>query len=271
VRYQTVRARKRPSASPEVDPDAEPTGHKPDRGSRQSNPIQPIRPVRILATLVVLAATVLAAGIGAPSTARASTTAEIGTDALNLRTDPGTWADVIAVMGWGETVEVLDGPTDDGWYEVSYGGEVGWAFGDYLAFDGVGSGGGGGGERWIDVDRSTQQITLYVGDAPIESFWGAMGYDQSDDGFYATAIGTYYVYAKNADLAWTDYGQAYIADWVAFDPDRANGFHSWSLDADGNVLPWGDGPTGGCVALEPWAAATLYDFAEIGMRVEVHW
>jgi hypothetical protein len=98
-----------------------------------------------------------------------------------------------------------------------------------------------------------------------------MGYDQSDAGYYATAIGTYYVYAKYAPLAWTDYGQAFIADWVAFDPDRNNGFHSWSMDGDGNVLPWGDGATGGCVALEPSAAAAVYDFAEIGMRVEVHW
>jgi uncharacterized protein YraI len=227
-----------------------------------------VGPLRVLATLAILAVIVLAAGIGAPSVARASTTAQIGTDALNLRSEPSTTGDVIAVMSWGETVEVLDGPTDDGWYEVGYGGQTGWASGDYLAFDGVG---GGSGERWIDVNRSTQQVTLFVGSDPIESFWGAMGYDQSSDGYYATAIGTYYVYAKNADLAWTDYGQAYIADWVAFDPDRNNGFHTWSLDANGNVLPWGDGPTGGCVALEPGAAATLFDFAEIGMRVEVHW
>jgi uncharacterized protein YraI len=217
----------------------------------------------------MLAAIACATGIGAPSGVRASTPAAIGTDALNLRDEPGTWGNVITVMTWGESVEVLDGPTDDGWYEVSYGGETGWAAGEYLAFDGVGS--SGWGERWIDVDRSAQEVTLYDGGDPIASFWGSMGFDQSDEGYYATATGTYYVYAKYADLAWTDYGQAFIADWVAFDPERNNGFHTWSMDADGNVLPWGDGPTGGCVALEPSAAATVYDFAEIGMRVEVHW
>ena len=73
-------------------------------------------------------------------------------------------------------------------------------------------------------------------------------------------------------LTWTEWGQAYITDWVGFDPDRFNGFHSWSMDENGNVLPWGDGATGGCVALEPSGRRTKsYDFAYEGMRVEVHW
>jgi hypothetical protein len=59
--------------------------------------------------------------------------------------------------------------------------------------------------------------------------------------------------------------------WVGFDPSRVNGFHSFSMDENGNVIKGGDGPTGGCVALEPSAAAALYDFADYGMRVEVHW
>jgi hypothetical protein len=201
----------------------------------------------------------------------AATTGEIATDVLNLRTDPGTWGDVITQMTWGEAVEILDGPTDDGWYQVSYDGEVGWAFGEYLSFGGVGGGGRGSSERWIDVDRSSQTVTLYEGENALASYWGALGYDDSDDGYYATAIGTYYVYDKWANLSWTDYGQAYITNWVGFDPERANGFHSWSMDENGNVIDGGDGATGGCVALEPWASGEVFDFAEIGMRVEVHW
>jgi L,D-transpeptidase-like protein/SH3 domain-containing protein len=263
--YGVVRAwqgRREPATVAECDGDDGSTG----RGRQTPRPIRPPRPA--LAIFLSITALVLAIGAGIPTGVRAATTAEIDTDALNLRDAPSTLGDVLAVMGWGESVEVLDGPTADGWYEVSYGDETGWALGDYLSFDGVG---GGSDERWIDVDRSTQEVTLYDGNDPIASYWAAMGYDQSDDGYYATAIGTYYVYAKHAELAWTEYGQAYISDWVAFDPDRNNGFHSWSMDADGNVLPWGDGATGGCVALEPSAADTLYDFAEIGMRVEVHW
>lgn len=267
MREQIVRAQIRGWQTAGRDPDTTATGGPSRHRCAQQHTFQAGRSLRLLATAVVLAAIILAGGIAAPVGVRAGATAAIGTDALNLRTEPGTSGAVITVMTWGETVEVLDGPTDNGWYKVSYGGKIGWVAGTYLAFDGV----GGGGERWIDVDRTTHQVTLYVGGDPIASFWGAMGFDQSDAGYNATAVGTYYVYAKNADLAWTDYGQSYIADWVAFDPERNNGFHTWSLDANGNVLPWGDGPTGGCVALEPSAAAALYDFAEIGMRVEVHW
>lgn len=260
----TWQKRHRPAAAPAHEEDGAP-------GRAQARSRQIPAPPRFLAFLLTLATVALALGFAAPAGVRASTTAEIGTDALRLRSDPGTWGDILTVMTWGESVEVLSGPTDDGWYEVSYDGMTGWAAGEYLAFDGVGGGGGGGSEHWIDVDRSSGTVTLYVGGDAIASYSGSLGYDDSDDGYYATAIGTYYIYAKYADLAWTDYGQAYITDWVAFDPERNNGFHSWSLDENGNVLPWGDGPTGGCVALEPWAANELYHFADIGMRVEVHW
>lgn len=218
----------------------------------------------------------------APPAARADGDAVVNTDVLNLRDGPGLDASIIDKMYDGDSVAILDGPTDDGWYEVSYGGEDGWAYGAYLNIggssgsDGSGGVGGdtgssGGAEHWIDVNRSSQIVSLMVGGNVVDSFWGAMGYDGSSDGFFSTAIGTYSVYSMNASLTWTDWGQTYIEDWVGFDPDRDNGFHTYSMDADGNVLPWGDGPTGGCVALAPWAAQELYNFAYEGMRVEIHW
>lgn len=280
-----------------------------------------------------------------PQTTRGAGDAYVDTDVLNLRDGPGTWASVIDKMWQGESLNVLDGPTDDGWYEVEYYGEVGWAYGGYLsvggeegwyeAQDGVGgsystawvdtdllnmrtgastgsdvidllsegeeisvTGGERNGfvpvvahgidawvwsgylswdgpsasepEHWIDVDRSSQTVTLYAGEDAVDSFWAAMGYDHSDSGFFSTAVGEYYVYSKYAPIAWTDWGNTYIEYWVAFDPDRSNGFHSYSLDADGNVLPNGDGNTGGCIATAPWAAEEIYDFADIGTRVEIH-
>ena len=114
-------------------------------------------------------------------------------------------------------------------------------------------------------------MTLYVGNEPVASFWGALGYDQSDHGFFATAVGTYYVYDKVGYLTWTPWAQAYIEDWVGFDPSRQNGFHSYMMDEWGNVLPNGAAPTGGCVAVDPWGSQQIFDFAEYGMRVEVHW
>ncbi|MEZ4530138.1 MAG: SH3 domain-containing protein [Thermomicrobiales bacterium] len=205
----------------------------------------------------------------------------VDTDVLNLRDSPSTDGQIITQMWQGEYVAVIDGPTGDGWYQVEYDGTVGWAYGGYLSIDGVGgwasdAGVGGvssasSGERWIDFNRSSQTVTLYEGSAPVASYWGAIGWDSSSDGFYSTAIGTYYVYSKYAPIAWTDWGQTYIKYWVGFDPGRSNGFHSYSLDANGNVLPNGAGATGGCIATDLGAAAAIYDFSEIGMRVEVHW
>jgi hypothetical protein len=280
------------------------------------------------------------------SPASAAQGAYIATDVLNVRSEPGTWADVLNQLVWGEWVEVLDGPTWDNWYYIGYWGGVGWVLGDYLSFDGLdavggaawGSGGDDGlwisawvdtdalnvrggassnaevldtvwyGEginivgynqngfvpishwsgvawvwegylsyggppgpvRWVDVDRSSEMVTLYEGDVVVASFWGALGWDTSNDGFYATANGTFYVYAKGRELspAW---GGVWVTDWVGFDPVRSNGFHSYSRDRRGNVLPNGANPTGGCVALDPWASSYLFDFVSIGTRVEVHW
>jgi L,D-peptidoglycan transpeptidase YkuD (ErfK/YbiS/YcfS/YnhG family) len=43
------------------------------------------------------------------------------------------------------------------------------------------------------------------------------------------------------------------------------------MDAAGNVVDGGWGPTGGCVATRPDIAAIIYDFVDIGTRVEIHW
>jgi len=42
------------------------------------------------------------------------------------------------------------------------------------------------------------------------------------------------------------------------------------MDTEGQIIPGGDGPTGGCVALAPGAADELFAFVSVGTRVEVH-
>jgi hypothetical protein len=200
----------------------------------------------------------------------------VDTDLLNLRSDPSLDGAIVDQMPQDSPVDVLAGPTEDGWYQVSYYGEVGWAYGGYLAVDGSrgwddGGGVGGGPEHWIDVNRSTATVTLFVGDEAIASYSASLGYDTSSDGFYSTAIGTYYVYSMTKGLTWTEWGQAYITDWVGFDPYRHNGFHSYSKDENGNIMENGSAPTGGCVALGPGASSAVFDFARLGTRVEVHW
>ncbi len=197
---------------------------------------------------------------------------------LNLRAEPGAWAPVIGQLWQGERLALLAGPTPDDWYQVQAGDLTGWAYGGLLALDNTGAGDGLGesvaamisAERWVDVNRSTQMVTLFEGDVAVAAYWAAMGSDASDDGFFATAVGTYFVYEKYGGLSWTNWGGAWVADWVGFDPNRLNGFHTYSLDAGGQMIPGGDGATGGCVALEPAAADHLFAFASIGTRVEVH-
>ena len=236
------------------------------------------RPFQLLLAGMLLASIFAAA---APQGAKADASDHIATDELNLRDGPGTYANVIDHMWNGEPITVLDGPTDGNWYQIDYYGEVGWAYGGYLSINGVdganadansvGSSAAPVEEHWIDIDRSAGAVTLFVGDTPVNSFYAVMSRDQSNGGFYATAIGTYQVFSKYHDLSWTPWGQTYIEDWVGFDVDRDNGFHSYSMDGNGNVLPNGDALPGGCVATDPAEAQVIYDFAQLGMRVEVHW
>ncbi|MGB3328899.1 MAG: L,D-transpeptidase [Thermomicrobiales bacterium] len=167
----------------------------------------------------------------------------------------------------------------DGMTEIRYNGEDGWVWDADISLDGSGGVGGysgavttasGSGDHWIDVNRSNGQVTLYVGDEVYAVYWGSLSYDTSDGGFYTTASGTYYVYSMYEPLSYTPYANNYITDWVGFDPSRDNGFHSWTRDASGAVIPGGSGATAGCVGLEPSAAQAVYDFSYIGMMVVVH-
>ena len=230
---------------------------------------RPGRPGIVLAGLLAfcMAATVV---IATPKAA-AGWWVEVTADEVNLRAEPGEWAEPVGRAWAGEWVEVIDGPVADGWYRVQAGDRGGWAAGQFLAIEGSAVGGVAWGERWVDVNRSTQTVTLFEGETPVASYWGAMGGDGSADGFFATAVGTHYVYDKTEGLNWTDFGGGWITHWVGFDPNRANGFHSYLKDENGWPVPGGDGPTGGCVALDPAAAEHVYWFASIGTRVEVHW
>jgi uncharacterized protein YraI len=226
---------------------------------------------------LVAIAVVIAVSFGVPTGSRAEGGASVAAPLLNLPAEPGTWAPVVGQLWQGEQLELLAGPTPDDWYQVQTGDQTGWAYGGLLAFDGSGdalnqapSWAVGGAERWVDVDRTTQMVTLYEGDSPVATYWAAMGSDPSDDGFFATAVGTYYVYDKYGGLSWTDWGGAWVGDWIGFDPVRLNGFHTYSMDTVGQVIPGGDGPTGGCVALAPAAADQLFAFVDVGTRVEVH-
>ncbi len=228
-----------------------------------------------LRSLVAVAAILVAVGIGG-SRAQAADIAYVATDVLNLRDAPSADGAILDTLLWGEDVKIVAGPTADNWFQVVNQEMTGWVAGEYLswqpvgaydALDAVGNSAG----RWIDVDRSSGAVTLYDGGSELATFWGAFGWDLTDDGYYATANGTYAIYAMNAELTWSEPGQVSFTHWVAFDPDRANGFHSFSMDEEGYVTAGIETPTGGSVALILDAAAELFAFAEVGMTVQVHW
>lgn len=127
------------------------------------------------------------------------------------------------------------------------------------------------GEKWIDVNRTTKMVTLYNGDIVVEQFDSLIGKDLSAEGYYSTALGTFYVYVMEKDLAETPFAEGvYLTDFVGFDPYRSNGFHSPVRDEFGNVVATGGSSTLGCVRLSDEDAIFLYNFAHIGMRVVVH-
>jgi len=127
------------------------------------------------------------------------------------------------------------------------------------------------GERWVDVNRTTRTVTLYEGDRIVAQFPALVGKDLSADGYYSTATGTFYVHTMTRDLAETPFAEGvYLTHFVGFDAARSNGFHSPTRDADGNVVQTGGTATLGCVRLSESDAIQMFDFAFIGMRVEVH-
>lgn len=198
----------------------------------------------------------------------------VDADSLNVRGDASTDAAVWDSFDSGQSVQVIGDPVN-GFYPIDYYGSTAWVAADYLSWNGAVTAPAQPEpavqvERWIDVNRTTGLVTLYEGDAVYATYWGSLGYDRSDYGFNSTAVGSYRVYKKHQPLEYTPYANAYITDWVGFDPDRLNGFHSWTRDANGNVIPNGAGWTAGCVGLEPSQARAVFDFAYIGMRVEVH-
>lgn len=126
-------------------------------------------------------------------------------------------------------------------------------------------------ERWIDVDVTDLVVRLMDGEKVLREISPIAVGRQIDTGEYAsTQTGMFYVYEKAADLAFDAPYDAYISHWVGFDADKANGFHSFLKDENGDVV---DASTGrvsnGCI--RTGAPEEIFAFAEIGMPVYVHW
>jgi hypothetical protein len=120
------------------------------------------------------------------------------------------------------------------------------------------------GERWVEVDKSARTVRLMVGSTAIASFAASFGEPGKD-----TPLGNFVIQNKIKELTWTPYAQNYFTHWAAFDQANELGFHSWVLDASGRMVAGGDGPTWGCIATHPDHAAQIFDFVDVGTRIEI--
>jgi hypothetical protein len=124
--------------------------------------------------------------------------------------------------------------------------------------------------RWIDVDVTRFTVRLMDGQSTLREI-GPIGVGREiDTGRYeSTQTGLFAVYTKRAEQTYDAPYDTYIAWWVGFDSAKDNGFHSFLLDAEGNVE---DASTGrvsnGCIRTGEGQA--IYEFAEIGTPVWVH-
>jgi hypothetical protein len=124
--------------------------------------------------------------------------------------------------------------------------------------------------QWIEVDVTKFIVRLMDGRSVVREIGPVAVGAQVDTGVYAsTQTGLFHVYNKSEDLAYDPPYDTYISNWVGFDPDKANGFHSFLKDKSGKVV---DASTGrvsnGCI--RTGAETAIFAFAEIGMPVWVH-
>jgi hypothetical protein len=126
--------------------------------------------------------------------------------------------------------------------------------------------------KWIDLNLNDGFLRLMEGRKMIKALPAAWGYGVTgtESDYFSTAPGTYFIYSRY-DYRWYDavYSQRWIYSFIGFDPERANGFHSFLYDAKGNVTDNRLGAVShGCIRVEDWRA--VYDFSAIGMIVVVH-
>lgn len=123
--------------------------------------------------------------------------------------------------------------------------------------------------KWIDVDVTRYVVRLMDGKQVVKEIGPVAVGREIDTGAYeSTQTGLFHVYNKIAPLTFDAPYNTYIQWWVGFDPDKANGFHSFLEDAQGKVV---DGATGrisnGCI--RTGAAEVIYEYAQVGMPVFV--
>ncbi len=143
----------------------------------------------------------------------------------------------------------------------------------------VGQGGGSGGptygvsnpavngEKWIDINLSTQRITAYEGNTPIHSSWVSTGLPSTP-----TVVGSYRVYVKYEATDMRGGSQA-AGDYYYLRnvPYTMYFFQGYGIHGTYWHNNFGQPMSRGCVNLPTSEAQWYFNWAPVGTRVETHY
>jgi lipoprotein-anchoring transpeptidase ErfK/SrfK len=120
---------------------------------------------------------------------------------------------------------------------------------------------GAGGERWVDIDISSQSLTAYEGSTPVRTFIVSTG-----TAAHPTVLGRYRIYAK---LRYDDMaGPGYYLPNVPFVQYFYQGYSIHGTYWHHN---FGTPMSHGCVNMYTPDAEWMYYFSSVGTLVNVHW
>jgi lipoprotein-anchoring transpeptidase ErfK/SrfK len=123
----------------------------------------------------------------------------------------------------------------------------------------------GANERWVDVNLTTQILTAYVGREAVFSTYISSGLPQ-----YATVTGQFRIYLEyeSQNMSGAPYGYDYYIEGVPYVMYFHKGF---ALHGAYWHTNFGTPQSHGCVNLSVSDAAYMWDFADIGTLVNVHY
>jgi hypothetical protein len=122
------------------------------------------------------------------------------------------------------------------------------------------------GEKWIEVNLSTQYMIAWQGDTSVIESYVSTGIDGHE-----TPTGTFYILTKyESDEMVGGSGDDYYdlpdVPWVMYFTDYGDALHGTYWHSN-----FGTPMSHGCVNLPTDVAAFLYDWAPVGTRVEIHY
>ncbi len=122
--------------------------------------------------------------------------------------------------------------------------------------------------RWIEVSLEQHVVRLCEGPRAWREYLAATGIGDHPD--TTTFPGLFTIYEMNLGPLHLSEYDVFVTDWIGFDREHHNGFHSLPLDATGRVLDdrIGQAASHGCVRTHQ--SSQIREFAEFGMSVWVH-